>query len=111
MQAQPRVSLPSAVVVRSLTPPDAPLPPPTQAPPKGGSVPDSPLQLLRYLTSDAHKASQRELWRKVRESYEVRAGWGCSGGAWAYTCTRAQHSAVPCCGRGGVLWAWWSAVQ
>ncbi|GAB4814538.1 hypothetical protein N2152v2_001584 [Parachlorella kessleri] len=35
------------------------------------TVPDSPLQLLRYLTSEKYKATQAELTSRVRASYQV----------------------------------------
>lgn len=37
-------------------------------------LPESPMELLRLLTSDAHRAAQRDLWEKVRRSYEVMEG-------------------------------------
>lgn len=51
-------------------------------------LPDSPLQLLRYFTSDAYQQEQREQERKVRESYQVCA----AGGRWL----RGPGTLFPC---------------
>jgi hypothetical protein len=36
--------------------------------------PDSPLALLRYLNSDAHKESQKQEWEEVKNSFEILQG-------------------------------------
>lgn len=51
--------------------PAAPPPPPDRPP---ESIPDSPLALLRFLTSDAHKEAQRREWEEVKGSYEILQG-------------------------------------
>lgn len=51
--------------------PAAPPPPPDRPP---ESIPDSPLALLRFLTSDAHKEARRREWEEVKASYEILQG-------------------------------------
>jgi len=64
--------------------PDFPPPPPEQDSSEPGAnapttapsapFPDSPLALLRYLNSDAHRESQRKEWEEVQNSYEILQG-------------------------------------
>lgn len=37
-------------------------------------IPDSPLQLLRYMTSEKYNRTQKELWKQVQGSYQVLEG-------------------------------------
>jgi len=46
----------------------------TTAPSAPVTFPDSPLALLRYLNSDAHRESQRKEWEEVQNSYEILQG-------------------------------------
>ena len=61
--ASPQPAAPS----QPSTPPAAPEQPPD-------TIPDSPLALLRYLTSDAHKEARRREWEEVQASYEILQG-------------------------------------
>lgn len=38
------------------------------------AIPNSPLALLRYLTSDTHREAQRREWEEIRGSYEILRG-------------------------------------